>query len=71
MLGANHPETLIACSEIANLTGSAGDYSSARDQLVELLPTLRKVLGASHPETLIAESNFAHWVRRSSDGSPQ
>ena len=58
--GAEHPDTLIARTQLARWTGEAGDAPGARDQLAALLPILERVLGTEHPDTLTARSYLAH-----------
>ena len=63
VLGAEHPETLIARSNLAPWTGRSGDAAAARDQFAALLPVSERILGAGHPDTITARGNLAHWTR--------
>ena len=62
VLGHEHPETLIDGSNLANLTGEAGDAAGARDQLAALLPAQERVSGAEHPDTLTDRARLARWT---------
>ena len=62
-LGREHPDTLLARSDVALWTGAAGDAAGARDQLAALVPVYERVLGPEHPHTLTARANLAVWIR--------
>lgn len=68
-LGPDHPDTLTARSDLAELTGDAGDAAAARDQLTMLLPAIERVLGAEHPKTLIARTRLAVWTGEAGDAA--
>ena len=67
VLGADHPDTLTACAQLATWTGEAGDAVAARDQFAALLPIRERVSGPDHPGTLAARYELAHWTGRTGD----
>ena len=69
VLGAEHPETLIARGNLARLTGEAGDAAAARDQFAALLPVEERVLGPGHRYTLTARSDLAYWTGQAGDAA--
>jgi len=62
MLGAEHPDTLIARSNFAGFTGNAGDAAGARDRCAELVPVLERARGSGHPNALAARGNLDRWT---------
>jgi Tetratricopeptide repeat len=61
-LAADHPDTLMARSQIAYWTGQSGDAGAALELFVALLPDEERVLGADHPNTLTDRGNIASWT---------
>lgn len=59
VLGAEHPDTLMAMNNLAILYSEQGRYAEAEPLHVETLEIRRRVLGAEHPATLLAMSNLA------------
>jgi hypothetical protein len=62
ILGAGHPRTLQARSQLAFLTGMAGDPGSAQDQFAAVLQDKERVLGPEHPDTLLTRYGLARWT---------
>jgi tetratricopeptide (TPR) repeat protein len=58
-IGPEHPSTLRAISNLANLDAEAGRKDEALQLREELLNLCRKVLGSEHPETLKGMTNLA------------
>jgi eukaryotic-like serine/threonine-protein kinase len=54
VLGASHPESLVAMQSLGTLFLSDGKISEAEPLLVPALDGLRRIRGESHPETLSA-----------------
>jgi hypothetical protein len=67
MFGANHPDTLVTRSNLADWRGHAGDPAGAVTALEELLADWAGVFGPAHQDALIISSNLTHWRRRLSD----
>ena len=67
VLGADHPDTLLARNNIASWTGEVGDARQALRLLTELLPDRVRVQGADHPATLATRNNIAYWTGRAGD----
>ena len=67
--GPEHPDTLVAHSNLDTWTGTAGDAAAARDQLAALLPIRERVQGPDHPDTLIARHELAHWTGEAGDAA--
>jgi hypothetical protein len=65
--GPEHRHSLLARSNLAYLTGEAGDPAGARDLYAELAPVCLRVLGAEHPDTVLARHNLAHWTGEAGD----
>jgi hypothetical protein len=63
ILGDTHPDTLTARSNLAHLTGRAGNATEALAQHEALLPVMRQLLGPHHPDTLAVRAEIAHWTR--------
>ncbi|MFF0451547.1 FxSxx-COOH system tetratricopeptide repeat protein [Streptomyces sp. NPDC004609] len=61
-LGDEHPDTLSARAELANLTGLVGDPAAARDMLEALLPMCEGVWGPGDGRTLALTGRFADWT---------
>ena len=68
-LGAEHPDTLAARSNLARWTGNAGDAAAARDQYAALAPITERILGAEHPDTLTARAGRALWTGEAGDAA--
>ena len=64
-LGADHPETLIARSNLAYWLGESGQTEEAVSQLRRLLDDRIRVLAPDHPDTLITRSYLAYWLGKS------
>ncbi|TDN43523.1 tetratricopeptide repeat protein [Azoarcus indigens] len=62
LLGAGHPDALVARSNFASLIGNAGESSTALQLFRALLPDIERVLGADHSNTLITRANIASWT---------
>jgi hypothetical protein len=62
VLGADHPHTLEARSELAFVTGMAGDPAAAQDQFAALLQDKERILGPEHPDTLMTRYGLARWT---------
>ena len=60
-LGPDHPDTLIARSNLVYVLGEAGQPAQAAAQYRDLLDDFLRVLGPDHPLTLITRANLAHW----------
>ncbi|GAB1513246.1 FxSxx-COOH system tetratricopeptide repeat protein [Actinophytocola sp. KF-1] len=60
-LGADHPDTLSARSNLAYLRGASGDVAGAIGEYKQLLTDQLRVLGADHPYTLTTRGNLAYW----------
>jgi tetratricopeptide (TPR) repeat protein len=58
-LGAHHPDTLIARSNLALWRGEAGDVAGAAQAFADLLDHMTIVLGPDHPDTLTTRQNLA------------
>ena len=69
VLGAEHPDTLIARGNLARWTGEAGDAAAARGQYAALLPVIERVLGAEHPETQDVRGKLAYWTGQAGDAA--
>ncbi len=67
VLGAEHPDALIARGNLARWTGKAGDFAGARDQFAALLAACERVLGAEHPDTLRVRRSLAAWTGSAGD----
>ncbi len=67
ILGAEHPDALIARGNLARWTGRAGDPAGARDQFAALLAACERVLGAEHPDTLRVRRSLAGWTGSAGD----
>mgnify|MGYP000999661053 CR=1 FL=1 len=63
-LGHDHPDTLIARSNLADAHQDAGNLQKAIDMYEALLTDCTRVLGPDHPNTLIARSNLANAHRQ-------
>jgi hypothetical protein len=64
-LGADHPDTLIAQSNLTYWLGESGQTEEAVSQLRRLLDDRIRVLGSDHPDTLITRSYLAYWLGKS------
>ena len=58
MLGADHPDTLAVCDNLAVAYDSVGRLAEAIDELEELLLDCQRVLGLEHPLTKQVEKNL-------------
>jgi len=68
-LGPEHPDTLIARSNLAWWTGETGNVAGARDECAALLPVIERALGPEHPDTLGARANLARWTGQAGDAA--
>ena len=68
-LGPEHPDTLIARSNLAWWTGETGNVARARDECAALLPVIERALGPEHPDTLGARANLARWTGQAGDAA--
>jgi hypothetical protein len=57
-LGDEHPDTLAATNDLAQMLQDRGDLDGAEPLYREALAAQRRVLGAAHPNTLITISNL-------------
>ena len=60
VLGAAHPNTLTARSNLAYAYASAGDLGRAISLYEQTLADCERVLGADHPDTLTARNDLAY-----------
>ncbi|MGY6657781.1 tetratricopeptide repeat protein [Amycolatopsis sp. TRM77291] len=68
-LGPDHPDTLMARSNLASRRGEAGDPTGTATAYEELLTDYLRVLGPDHPSTLTARNNLAHWRGEAGDAT--
>lgn len=61
VLGADHPDTLLARNNLAFWRGEGGDTAGAVAELEAVLPDRLRVLGPNHPDTVVTRSNLARW----------
>jgi Tetratricopeptide repeat len=59
ILGAEHPDTLGARSNLAVTLYTQGDLAAAREHQQAVLEAMQRNLGAEHPDTLTARNNLA------------
>ena len=59
MLGARHPHTLVALSNLAGLLMDMGKLAEAEPLMREDLEGCREVYGATHEDTLFSARNLA------------
>jgi len=59
VLGASHPDTLMARNDLAHAYQAAGRLADAVTLYEALLPDCERVLGASHPDTMTTRNNLA------------
>ncbi len=59
LLGDDHPETLIAATNLATDLSDLHDYHAARALDEDALARRRRLLGDDHPDTLTSASNLA------------
>ena len=64
-LGADHPDTLIARSNLADWEGESGQVGEAVGQFRRLLEDRIRVLGPDHRDTLVTRNNLAAWLAQS------
>ena len=58
-LGADHPDTLSAWTNIAYAYQAAGRTAEAIPLLEQALTDRERILGADHPDTLTSRNNLA------------
>ena len=63
VLGADHPDTLLTRSNLANAYPDAGRTAEAITLYEQNLADQERVLGADHPDTLQARNNLANAYR--------
>ncbi|KAB2390485.1 tetratricopeptide repeat protein [Actinomadura montaniterrae] len=68
-LGPDHPQTLIAHTNLVFWTGEAGDVVAARDEFAALLPQHERAFGTDHSNTLTARANLARFTGLAGDPS--
>ncbi|GFJ84752.1 tetratricopeptide repeat protein [Phytohabitans houttuyneae] len=66
MLGAEHPDTLAAGSNLAISRRADGDRQGGNALMESMLNIYRRLLGEDHPNTVAA----ANWSRLSCDLEP-
>ncbi|KAJ7809310.1 hypothetical protein B0H13DRAFT_2479113 [Mycena leptocephala] len=59
LLGADHPDTLLAMGNLAVIYGQLGSYQEAESLQGIVLEKRKQLLGADHPLTLLAMANLA------------
>ena len=59
VLGSDHPNTLLTCTNLATAYREAGDLSRAIPMFEQVLADSERVLGSEHPDTLATRSNLA------------
>ena len=57
--GEEHPSTLTAASDLANILFEMGDHEAARELDADTLMRRRRVLGKKHPDTRRSAGNLA------------
>ncbi len=69
LLGSDHPQTLTAANELANLLWFQDRFAEAEPLFREVVETRARVLGETHPDTLRANYDLAslfgrekHWI---------
>ncbi|KAJ7888011.1 hypothetical protein B0H13DRAFT_2277448 [Mycena leptocephala] len=73
LLGADHPDTLLAMGNLAATYRKLGRYQEAEPLESIVLEKRKQVLGADHPETLMAMANLActyHKLGRYQEAEP-
>jgi len=63
VLGDQHPDTLRAINDLANLYQGQGKYAQAEPLHMQAIELLERVRGPEHPETLAAMHGLAHVYR--------
>ena len=63
VLGAEHPDTLTAASNLAASLKSQEKYDEAEKMEREVLAVRKWVLGVAHPDTLSTAGNLGHRER--------
>ncbi|WP_007512064.1 FxSxx-COOH system tetratricopeptide repeat protein [Pseudofrankia saprophytica] len=66
-LGEDHPDTIVAASNLAATLADQGDYLAARVLQEDVLARGRRVLGEDHPDTIVAASNLAATLHEQGD----
>jgi hypothetical protein len=64
VLGEEHPETLSARANLADMLTEIGELDEARLIMEEVVEALSRVLGEEHPETLSTRSRLAATLRK-------
>ena len=59
VLGADHPDTLTVCNNLAHAYDSVGRFGEAIELYERVLAERERVLGADHPDTLTVRNNLA------------
>jgi len=67
VLGEEHPDTLLAISNMSVLLRELGRLADAEPYHREALEKSRRILGEEHPETIIAISNMGGLLRAKGD----
>lgn len=64
VLGPDHPDTLSALNNLANLYWNQGKYEQAEPLYQRALKTFERVLGPNHPNTIIVRENYANLLQK-------
>ncbi|KAJ7049644.1 hypothetical protein C8F01DRAFT_1349343 [Mycena amicta] len=59
LLGAEHPDTILAMENLAGTYNSLGRYTDAQTGMEKVLDQRTRLLGAEHPDTIRAMANHA------------
>ncbi|KAF7369456.1 FabD/lysophospholipase-like protein [Mycena venus] len=59
LLGDNHPDTLLAMSNLASTYSDLGEHQKAEELQIIVLEKRKQLLGDSHPATLLTMGNLA------------
>ena len=64
LLGAEHPDTLAALNDLAELIWHEGKYTVAAPLFMEVLGARERILGKEHPDTLITMNDLGALYQR-------
>jgi tetratricopeptide (TPR) repeat protein len=62
MLGQEHPDTILAMSNLSITLGDLGRLDEAAKMMEEVLEKMRRVLGEDHPSTITVMNNLASTI---------